>query len=310
MKSLLALLISLMAVVAVPTYASEKTNTNTNSKGAMVYRYWDWGITPQRDDYQVAALKLALEKTRSTHGDYKIERKLETLSRSRAHRAIAQGEFLNIHASPLRPLLTERDRREQMEESIPIKIPLMKSLLGYRSLIIRRRDYEKFSEITDAAQLKSLVAGQGRGWTDISIYEHNKYHVRGDAEYFTLFSMLLAERFDYIPLSVIEVNGALSRFEQYSDSLMVLPDLMLYYPLPTLLHVSAKHPALAERLERGLTQARQDGSLDRLFEQHFSEQVLQMKSAKLRVFVLENPAVPTELGLDQPLLLSPGQYIP
>ena len=304
MKSLLALLIPLMAIVAVPGYANDR------DKDAMVYRYWDWGITPQRDDYQVAILKLALEKTRSTHGDYKIERKLETLSRSRAHRAIAQGEFLNIHASPLRPLLTEQDRREQMEESIPVKIPLMKSLLGYRSLIIRRRDYEQFSEITDAAQLKSLVAGQGRGWTDISIYEHNKYQVRGDAEYFTLFSMLLAERFDYIPLSVIEVNGALSRFEQYSDSLMVLPDLMLYYPLPTLFHVSAKHPALADRLEHGLTQARQDGSLDRLFEQHFSEQVQQMKSARLRVFVLENPGVPTEMGLDQPLLLSPKQYTP
>ena len=304
MKSLLALLIPLMAIIAVPGYANDR------DKDAMVYRYWDWGITPQRDDYQVAILKLALEKTRSTHGDYKIERKLETLSRSRAHRAIAQGEFLNIHASPLRPLLTEQDRREQMEESIPVKIPLMKSLLGYRSLIIRRRDYEQFSEITDAAQLKSLVAGQGRGWTDISIYEHNKYQVRGDAEYFTLFSMLLAGRFDYIPLSVIEVNGALSRFEQYSDSLMVLPDLMLYYPLPTLFHVSAKHPALADRLERGLTQARQDGSLDRLFEQHFSEQVQQMKSAKLRVFVLENPGVPTEMGLDQPLLLSPKQNTP
>ena len=304
MKSLLALLIPLMAIVAVPGYANDR------DKDAMVYRYWDWGITPQRDDYQVAILKLALEKTRSTHGDYKIERKLETLSRSRAHRAIAQGEFLNIHASPLRPLLTEQDRREQMEESIPVKIPLMKSLLGYRSLIIRRRDYEQFSEITDAAKLKSLVAGQGRGWTDISIYEHNKYQVRGDAEYFTLFSMLLAGRFDYIPLSVIEVNGALSRFEQYSDSLMVLPDLMLYYPLPTLFHVSAKHPALADRLERGLTQARQDGSLGRLFEQHFSEQVQQMKSARLRVFVLENPGVPTEMGLDQPLLLSPKQYTP
>ena len=304
MKSLLALLIPLMAIVAVPGYANDR------DKDAMVYRYWDWGITPQRDDYQVAILKLALEKTRSTHGDYKIERKLETLSRSRAHRAIAQGEFLNIHASPLRPLLTEQDRREQMEESIPVTIPLMKSLLGYRSLIIRRRDYAQFSEITDAAKLKSLVAGQGRGWTDISIYEHNKYQVRGDAEYFTLFSMLLAGRFDYIPLSVIEVNGALSRFEQYSDSLMVLPDLMLYYPLPTLFHVSARHPALADRLEHGLTQARQDGSLDRLFEQHFSEQVQQMKSARLRVFVLENPGVPTEMGLDQPLLLSPKQYTP
>lgn len=306
MKSLLALLILPMAIITAPLYA----NDHTSDKDAMVYRYWDWGITPQRDDYQVAVLKLALEKTRPTHGDYKIERKLETLSRSRAHRAIAQGEFLNIHASPLRPLLTEQDRREQMEESIPVKIPLMKSLLGYRSLIIRRRDYEKFSEITDAAQLQSLIAGQGRGWTDISIYEHNKYQVRGDAEYFTLFSMLLAGRFDYIPLSVIEVNGALSRFEQYSDSLMVLPDLMLYYPLPTLFHVSAKHPTLAERLEHGLTQARQDGSLDRLFEQHFSEQVQQMKSAKLRVFVLENPSVPTELGLDQPLLLSPKRYTP
>ena len=44
MKSLLALLIPLMAIVAVPGYANDR------DKDAMVYRYWDWGITPQRDD--------------------------------------------------------------------------------------------------------------------------------------------------------------------------------------------------------------------------------------------------------------------
>ena len=53
MKLLLALLISLLAHVTIPAFASDKD--------VMVYRYWDWGITPQRDDYQVAVLKLPLE---------------------------------------------------------------------------------------------------------------------------------------------------------------------------------------------------------------------------------------------------------
>lgn len=294
MKLLFTVLLILCTGLASPVHADE----------VMTYRYWDWGMTPLRDDYQFAALKLALEKTIPDYGRYDIIRRQETLSRTRAQREIARGEFINIHASPLRPIITEQDRREQTEESIPIKVPLMKSLLGYRSLIIRRADYEKFNKITTADQLKGLVAGQGRGWTDITIYEHNGYAVKGEAEYFTLFSMLLAKRFDYIPLSVIEVNGALSRFEQYSDSLMVLPDVMLYYPLPTLFHVSAKHPRLAARVERGLQLAQKDGSLDALFEQYFAGEIQLMHRKNLRVFVMENPAVPTDMGLDTPLMLA------
>jgi hypothetical protein len=94
--------------------------------------------------------------------------------------------------------------------------------------------------------------------------------------------MLVNKRFDYLPLSVIEAGSMLT------PQLAIVPDLMLYYPLPTLFYVSASEPALAERLEQGLAMARRDGSLDELVARHFRKEIKQLKSSTTRCLVLTN----------------------
>lgn len=276
-------------------------DTTTADNNVAIYRYWDQGLAHQRNDYQIAVLNLALEKTVKTHGKYQIIRKVEALSRARGYREIARGNMLNIHATPAQPTAADTDGYKPTP-SIVINIPLMRGLLGYRNLIIRRTDSEKFSKIKDANQLKQLTAGHGRHWTDTSIYRHNSYKVVDDAEYPGVFAMLIAGRFDYLPLSVIEIDEALAR-SNYAEELMIVPNFIIYYPLPTIFHVSAKHPELAARLEVGLTLAKCDGSLDKLFLHHFSDEIRQLRSSTARVFILQNPNVASELGLDQPLLL-------
>ena len=292
----LSIFLALLALCYLsPGHAAEKV---------MTYRYWDWGITPERDNYQVALLTLALEKTRASDGEYKLERIQQRLSTARAHRAIAEGEQLNIHASPFQASAAESKGR------LAVQVPIMNSLLGYRRLIIRRTDLDKFSHINTPAQLQKLVAGQGHDWADVSIYRHNGYKVRDNAEYFTLFSMLQAGRFDYIPLSIIEADNALTQYQHLSNELMIVPDLMLYYPLPTFFYVSDRLPQFAARLEKGLQLSRDDGSLNALFKEHFANYLQQMNSRNLRILVLENPSVGEEMGLTNPLLIAPEAPVP
>ena len=294
MKSLLILLLLIHLGAISSSYAIEKSHSPQQE---MVYRYWDWDITPERAAYQLDVLKLALEKTRDDWGGFRIIRQVERFSSLRAQRAILEGKLLNIHAAPLHPVSPSNP----LHQKITIEVPLMKSLLGYRQLIIRRSDYEKFRAIQDEAELKKLTVGQGSDWVDLEIFRHNGYRAT-DSEYYNLVSMLLAKRFDYLSMGVIETRGALAQLPE-SDELMVLPELLIYYPLPTFFHVSPVYPELAARLEEGMLRITQDGSLEALFKQHFTRQIQQMRDDNPRVFVLENPAINDAMGLNEPILL-------
>lgn len=267
----------------------------------MVYRYWDWSITKSRDDYQVAALTLALEKTRASHGSYEVIRVKQPLSSSRALREIQTGEIINLHAAPA--LVRDNTLTPVTEDvSLAIEIPLMGGLLGYRQLIVRKDKLEQFQQITDPEQLKTLVAGQGRNWEDVYIYRHNGYPINDDGDYLALVHMLIAQRFDYLPMSFIEVKNVLTQAET-PEQLAIVDNLLLYYPLPVYFYVSKKYPQLAERLEKGLQIARDDGSLDRLLNDHFAEKINLLKKRNLKLLILENPSVPESMGLNNPPFL-------
>jgi hypothetical protein len=272
------------------------------SESPMVYRYWDMGISAKRDSYQFELLKLALEKTRTTHGDYKLIRADQKITSIRASREVSRGGLINIEATP--NWTTEAAPSElRHDKRIAVKIPLMENLLGYRQLVIRKSDVKKFAAITDASELKALVAGQGRDWEDAFIYRANGYKVNSEADYYNLFSMLVAGRFDYIPLGVMEVEDFIKQFGKYSFDVAIAQDILIYYPFPVLFQVSINHPELAERVERGLTVAKKDGSMKLLFEQYFSNELIKLRANKNRVFILQNERVPASLRMDRPKLI-------
>lgn len=62
----------------------------------MAYRYWDWGRTPRRDDYQVAALTLALEKTVASYGPFSVTRVSDPMSTARVHREANTLSLIHI----------------------------------------------------------------------------------------------------------------------------------------------------------------------------------------------------------------------
>jgi hypothetical protein len=270
-------------------------------KKIMHYRYWDWTKTAKRDDYQVAALHLALDKTKNQYGSYKITRVTKEFSTARARREVNRGVLLNIHGGPWRP--PETDPKNFQENNIAVNVTLMNGLLGYRKLFIRREDIHKFNHITSEEQLKKLTAGQGRGWVDINVYRENNFPVDDTASYYLLFPMLIGKRFDYIAMSVLEIESILKREKDLTEKITVAENLILYYPLPVIFYVSPKEPTMAKRVEEGLTMAKKDGSLDKLFYDYFQSEVDELKRAKPRYFILKNSLIPKELLQERPLFL-------
>lgn len=285
-------------------------------KPTMVYRYWDFGSSEKRDKYQFELLSNILEKTSRSHGKYELIKVEKKFTSTRASREISRGEIINIEASPHHPpflnapLFTENPANLKdskyahaiNDPKINIPKPLLRGLLGYRKLIVRREDLEKFNGIKTADELKNLVAGQGKDWEDVSIYKYNNYKVSESSDIDNLFPMLLAKRFDYIALSIIEVNDVLKDFDQYSDDVAIVPHIIIYYPFPVLFNLSIHHPELAERVDKGLAIVEADGTSDRLFKKYFSDEIKNLQDANNKVFMLKNPNIPNSLGLESPLL--------
>jgi hypothetical protein len=84
---------------------------------------------------------------------------------------------------------------------------------------------------------------------------------------------------------------------------MLLPDITLYFPLPVIFYVNIHEPRMAERLEAGLKQARQDGSFERLFRASFADEIQLVRDGSVRQFMLVNPFAPKDLAMTR--LLEP-----
>lgn len=282
-----------------PWQAARAEPAASPDAGPMEFRYWDWGATPKRDDYQFALLTLALDKTTKDYGPYRLSRVVRSYSTSRLRREINRGDVVNVHAGPWRPLETSEDRLP--ERSLRVNVPILKDLLGYRKLLIRREDLNRFKNIRQADDLKELVVGQANGWVDIEIYRHNGYRVNDIANPATLFDMLAKKRFDYIPISLMDAETVLNSRPDLAGQLMLLPDITLYLPLPIIFYVSIHEPQLAQRLVAGLHQARQDGSFERLFRSSFAHELQLLREGSARRFLLTNPFVPKELAVEKSL---------
>jgi hypothetical protein len=267
------LIVTLMITVQT-SYASEQIITYSRSADD----------TAQRQDYFVKLLTLALEKTRNDNNHVKIEISAQHMQQGRALAELVKGNNIDIVWS-----VTSIDRERQL---IPIRIPLLKGLIGYRVFLIRAADRHKFSVINTLDQLKSFIAGQGHDWPDTQILRANNLSVSTGTTYLGLFNMLEAKRFDYFPRGI---NEAWSELEQHQDKKMIIEtSLMLHYPSPIYFFLNSNNSALAKRIESGLIAAIDDGSFDQLFYAYPAhKKMFELVDFKQRnIFKLQNPLLP------------------
>ncbi|WP_037028241.1 substrate-binding periplasmic protein [Psychromonas aquimarina] len=252
------------------------------------------GSLDQRSLYVIDLLRLALEKTANTDGPYRLETINRKMFQGRAIKQLAAGKSVDVIWT-----MTSVEREQQL---LPIRIPLLKGLLGHRIFIIRAEDKEKFSMISTLDDLKGLTAGQGHDWPDSEILRANGIKVISSPSYKGLFSMLEMKRFDYFPRGI---NEPWAEVAAHKDKHFIVEEtLLIQYPAPQYFFVNKDNTQLALRLERGLRLAITDGSFDRLFYHHPANREI-FESAKIeqrKIFRFKNPLLPAETPLQEKVL--------
>jgi len=276
MHGIFKLFIGLLLLNFASVFASDKTTTvrfsPPESQQHRVHQYY------------VSLLKLALEKTRETDGDFELKPSHYYIVQPRAIKEVVTGNKLDVCWT-----VTSNAREQDM---LPIRIPLLKGLLGYRLLMIRDGEQAEFAKINAVESLGRLVAGQGEDWIDTKVLQFNGLNVLGITDYFSIFPMLAKKRVDYFPRGLIEPWDEIEKHAQLN--LAIEESLLLHYQSPIYFFVHRDNRKLANRLERGLRLAIEDGS----FEQRFLEftrhnEIFNRARVKERkIFQLKNPYLP------------------
>ncbi len=281
-------------LLASTCYASdepERLSSNQHVSATLHVKYWDWGMTSKRDNYQFELLRQALEITRDTHGDYILDRVVRAYSTPRVRREIHRGDIINIRIGPWRPQTAAEDAPN--DANVPIPIPIAMNLLGYRELIVHKEALADMGALRDDGDFTQQLIGQGRGWEDIRIYRANGYRVDDSANFMTLVQMLNNRRFDILAVSVIETDTLLRDPSLPVAALRAVPDVMFFYEFPLIYYTSPHTPELTTRVTLGLQRLMSNGAHADILHQYFAEEIQRVQDPRTRIIELHNPLLST-----------------
>ncbi len=241
--------------------------------------------TDLRYNYRIELLRLAMDSTSESDGPYSLEPVTMKVTLKRGLVLLEEGKKVNVGFFAL--------NKERGSIFIPVRIPILRGILGYRVFLIRKDSLSAFSEIGSLEQLKKqFKAGFGSQWADMEILRANNIPVVGTVKYDGLFKMLSGRRFEYFPRGINEAWNELSdKKTNYSD-LTVAPHIALYYPYPVYYFVNKNHPEIADRIERGLNISLKNGAFKKLFLQYHDDIIRKADLKNRKLFILENPTLP------------------
>lgn len=235
-------------------------------------------------DYRWALLALALEHTRASDGPWRLEPlAVQGFSQSRTI-ALLLHEELDVSAFGYSP--------QRAAALLPIRIDLLRGMLGYRVLLIRADQQARFRHLSRAAFKRDIQLGFNSQWADLAILQANGFRVVTSPNYDNLFSMLAAGRFDAFPRGLNEVRRELQTFGVSHPEIAEEQTLALFMQYPVYFWVRKGSTALAARIERGLNLALADGSFKALFLHYHAQDIATAASAHRRVITLHNPYLP------------------
>lgn len=209
---------------------------------------------------------------------------------------------LNLHSveSGLVDVVDTTTSRERERRLRPIRIPLLKGLMGYRLFFIRSGEQPRFDKIQTAENLRQLVLGHGSDWPDNDVMQANNIQIVTSPDHYTLVRMLQAKRFDAYPRGVPQIP--MEKTQLTDEKISIEKRLAIAYVSPTYFHVAKQNRALAKRLEKGLRMAIDDGSFDKLFYSHplVTDALRRLNLEQRRVFYLCNPNIHPDTPLGRP----------
>lgn len=231
----------------------------------------------ESDPYHLDLLKLALSYSPNT--SYEVKRHEFMLPKQRAFMFLAENQAVDVLSGPSTKYNHEKFR--------PIPVPLFKGLKGWRLALISKNTPNIFENIRTKAQFTKLTPVQFHTWNSIKVLEFNNINVITGSQFRGLFKLIHKQRADYFPRSLLEVDQDLLRYPEFD--VMLDSNILIKYPGATYFFVNKNNVVLAEKIEKGLKLAIQDGSFDRLFEQTFGDIIKRYNLENRQVIELENP---------------------
>jgi len=233
-----------------------------------------------------ALVELALKKT-PEYGDFRIIRS-EELSQGRVLRELTDGQSRLVDIANV----ATSAEREEFLTAIPF--PVDGGLLGFRVCVVLPESLPKFEGIKNLDDLRAsqIWIGQGSHWPDTPVLEANGIPVVTHSRYEILFGMLRNNRFDCFARGVSEVLYDLEM--EQDPNLVIEPNLLIAYPMPSYLFVGPHDQETAHRLQLGIERAIHDGSFSEFLRAYYARAVKDLNLDTRTVIALENPFLSEE----------------
>jgi len=234
-----------------------------------------------RNNYQVATLKLALEKTIAEYGTYRLIPS-PSMTNPRAVSIMKHDALPNFIVK----LSYQFDQADN--DLIYAPFPVDLGIVGYRICFTSVWLNDELNSISTLKELRKYTHGQGTGWSDSAILRFNGMSVVDIPNYESLFHMVAKRRFDLFCRGINELYAEHQSFK-YIEDLTYNESFALSYDLPRFFYTNKNNVSAIERIQKGLVLAYQDGSLLALWKKHYQASVDFSKLQDRVIFRLHNP---------------------
>lgn len=226
----------------------------------------------------------ALEITKAEYGNYEIIGSIP-MEQGRSLKALSIKNGFKLDIASYAPT------REREIQAIPIRIPLLSGLMGYRLCLINDKNQSAFNGIKNKKQLieRGISIGQHQDWPDTTILRSNNINVQTTHKKALLFQQLSRKRFDCFSRGASEIYAEYLAHQK--QGIKIEKKLLIYYPLPLFFFVNKNHPLLAERLQLGLEKLIKSGEFDNIFKKYYADIIIELKLNNRTVIDLNNPTL-------------------
>jgi|GEM_PF-531630 len=274
-------IVVILCYLLVPyTTASDNISERAAAITKVTYRLSFMREKPTQS-YEYQLLELALRKTQKEDGAFF----LEPSAPMEVQRALKKSRNNTIENFIFRSNYSTKDNYEGLIY-IPISIDL--GIFGYRICFTSDDVLKKSPNIRTLKELQSKTMGQPDNWLDHQILKANGFQVYNILQIESMHQMVANNRFDYL------CRGANELYHEWKQRLDMKgltydKSFAIYYDLPRFFFTHAQNKKLKERVQKGLNTAYHDGSMQKIWREHYGEAIKFSKLKTRRLFYLENP---------------------
>lgn len=232
-----------------------------------------------RNDYAHELLNAALLKTINKYGSFELKDSI-VMNEERAKTTMLLTGYGDV--------IQAATRKNWETKLIPIRIPILKGMMGKRVFLINKKMQKKFNAINSLDELKQIPLGSGHIWAITKVFKDHGFNVMTGTQYDSMFKMLKRGRFDYFPRGLNEILTEYQLRSNDNPELKIEESILLQTSLPVYFFVNPSKPQLAKRIHEGLNTIIKNGSFDLIFEKHFNHVYDQLNIKNRKVFNLNN----------------------